>query len=223
MVTSINDGHKKVIPIHSMFRNFEGIHFLGKLHNTKQHIQFIRFLLDDLVIPSPILPKFLTSYNPFICGCKCENAALLPIKKQKIKENFHCDWYLFEICSLKLYEKDGYQVQCELTNDYSTSVQTLDDLLQDLATLRRMLPNKILFQVHFRPNIIYGDPAKKIDQRELIYETVSAFCKKNENTFVHDPSVLIKTNLSYFDGDTHFTEKGSLANFHYIYENYLTL
>jgi hypothetical protein len=35
LVTTINNGYDKVFPINSMFHNFVGINFLGKLHNTK--------------------------------------------------------------------------------------------------------------------------------------------------------------------------------------------
>ena len=34
LLTSINNGYSKIIPIHSMFYNFTGINFMGKLHNT---------------------------------------------------------------------------------------------------------------------------------------------------------------------------------------------
>ena len=60
LVTTINNGFNKVVPIHSMFHNFVGINFLGKLHNTKQHIQFIK---DEIILPDDILSKFLTSYG----------------------------------------------------------------------------------------------------------------------------------------------------------------
>jgi hypothetical protein len=69
LLATINNGYDKVVPIHSMFHNFVGINFLGKLHNTKQHIQFIK---DD------ILSKFLTSYSNI---GDCEDKSLLPIKK----------------------------------------------------------------------------------------------------------------------------------------------
>ena len=61
LVTSINDGRGKIEPIHSMFHNFVGINFLGKLHNAKQHIQFVRWLKDEMEIPQNILFSFLTS------------------------------------------------------------------------------------------------------------------------------------------------------------------
>ena len=38
LLTTIHNGRGKIEPIHSMFHNFVGINFLGKQHNTKQHI-----------------------------------------------------------------------------------------------------------------------------------------------------------------------------------------
>jgi len=79
LLVTINNGHDKVIPIHSMFYNFAGVNFLGKLHNSKQHIQFIKFIKDAIVMPADILPKFLTSYNSNPCDCVCEDLSLIPL------------------------------------------------------------------------------------------------------------------------------------------------
>ena len=142
LVTTINNGYNKVVPIHSMFQNFVGINFLGKLHNTKQHIQFIKFIKYEIVIPNHILKKFLTSYGGFNHSfALCEDISLLPIKKENIKTQFdECEWYLFEICSLKLYKNNGFDVQHELTNDYNCILQTEEKLLEDLHTIRAFLP-----------------------------------------------------------------------------------
>ena len=117
LVTTINNGYDKVVPIHSMFHNFVGINFLGKLHNTKQHIQFIKFIKDEITLSNDILSKFLTSYSNL---SRRQNKSLLPFEKDNIKKQFdECDWYLFEICSLKLYKNKGFEVQFELTNEYN--------------------------------------------------------------------------------------------------------
>ena len=96
--------------------------------------------------------------------------------------------------------------------------------MEDLHTIRGLIPfnKKILFQVHFRPNIIYNDTSKTIDKREIIYNAIKNFCEKTENTFIYDPSNLIQTNHSFFDGDTHFTDNGYIENFNFIYNNYIT-
>ena len=221
LVTTINNGYDKVIPIHSMFYTFAGINFLGKLHNTKQHIQFINFIKDEIKLPDDILSKFLTSYSNIR---DCEDKLLLPTKKENIKNQFdECEFYLFEICSLKLYKNSGFEVQYELTNEYEYILQTEEELLEDLHTIRELIPSnkKILFQVHFRPNIIYSDTSKIIDKREVIYNVINKFCEKNENTYIYDPSILLQTNHSFFDGDTHFTDSGYIESFNYIYNNYI--
>lgn len=203
-----------------MFYNFVGINFLGKLHNSKQHIQFIKYLKDDIILTDEILSKFLTSYS----GYASEDKLLNPIKKEYIKNNLHdCEWYIFEICSLKLYKNDEFQVHFELTNEYNYVLQTEEELYEDLQTIRELIPNKIIFQVYFRPNIIYNDVNQTIQKREIIYNTVNKFCKQNKNTFIYDPSILLQSNNSLFDGDTHFTDNGHIENFNYIYNNFLNI
>lgn len=210
-----------------MYYNFVGTNFLGKLHNTKQHIQFIKFIKGELDIPIEILRNFLTSYNYTnkIHNCIYEDPILNTLKRDRIRSQFNeCDWYMFEICSLKLYKKNGFEVQHEHTNDYTMFIQSKEDLKDDLYTIRSLIPynKKILFQVHFRPNIIYNDVNEKIEKREVIYEVVKEFCDNNHNTFIYDPSIMLRKNTSLYDGDTHFTPFGSIESFNYIYENYLS-
>lgn len=220
LVTTINNGREKIEPIHSMFNNFVGINFLGKLHNTKQHIQFIKWINNEINLPLTILQSFLTSYSN-LHGI--ENKNMIVSKKDKIKAAFYdCDYYIFEICSLKIYVKDNYQVQYELTNNFNQILQTETDLYNDLKIIREMIPNKkIIFQTHFRPNIIYNDPSKIIHKREIIYNVVKDFCNKNEKSYLYDPSILLNKDHTLFDGDTHFNDKGHIASFNYIYDNFI--
>lgn len=226
LLSTINTGYNKFIPIHSLFYSFVGINFLGKLHNTKQHIQFIKYINDEITLPNDILSKFLTSHGGYNGDfSNCEDTSLNIIKKNNIKKMFNdCEWYIFEICSLKLYKNNGYEVQYEVTNEYDIILQTEEELYEDLCKIRKLIPQnkKILFQVHIRPNIVYNDDTKTIDKREIIYNVINNFCKKNKNTYIYDPSNLIKTDYSFFDGDTHFTNSGNLAHFNYIYNNYIT-
>jgi hypothetical protein len=227
LLTTINSGYDKIEPIHSMFHNFIGVNFLGKLHNTKQHIQFIKFIKDDINLPENILNVFLTSYGKYNGSYEgIEDKQLNPIKKENIKNKFNnCDYYLFEICSLKLYEKDGYQVQHELTDDYKYILQSEEDLYNDLILLYNLVPKnkKIIFQVHFRPNIIYNNHTKIIFKREIIYNTIQKFCNQYNNCFIYDPSIILRENNLLFDGDTHFTKDGHIKSFEYIYSNWLSV
>lgn len=48
VLISIGDGRNKIDPMHSLFYNFVGVNFLGKLHNSKQNLQFIKYILGDI-------------------------------------------------------------------------------------------------------------------------------------------------------------------------------
>jgi hypothetical protein len=180
----LNNGYNMIEPIHSLYYNFIGINFLGKAHNIKQHIQFIQFIKDEITIPETILKCFLTSYSCLDTDASKKyiknynlpmiDKTMLPGMKDAIKLEFNdCDTYIFEICSLKLYEKDGFQVQNELADQYSVRIQTADELYADLESLCSLIPEnkKIVFQTHFRPNIIYRDESKAVEKREIIYNT----------------------------------------------------
>lgn len=225
LVTSIHNGRGKIEPIHSMFHNFVGINFLGKLHNTKQHIQFLRWINDEIEIPDYILSSFLTSYGAYNNSRnEIEPLGLNKGKKESIKNMFkECQYYLFEICSLKLYERDGFQVQYELTNDYTCRIQSEEDLFNDLNILKSLIPEgrAIIFQIHFRPNIIYNNTLKTIEKREIIYNSVKKFCSIHNNVYLYDPSLLLQKDTSLFDGENHFNDRGLEMSFNYIYDNFI--
>ncbi len=227
LLTSINDGRDKVIPIHSMFHNFKGINFMGKLHNTKQHIQFVKYLKNDIELPDDILKSFLTSFTN---NSNVESHDLLIPKKESINTQFdECSWYIFEICSLKLYESEynGSQFEVQVENacpgKFTCTTQTEEDLLEDLRVLRGLVPigKNVLFQCHFRPNVIHGNDAKRIENREVIHNTLDKFCKENENTYLYDPSLLLQSDRALYDGVTHFNPTGHSKSFEYMYYNYL--
>jgi hypothetical protein len=216
LFVGIGYGTIDVAPIHSMIHNLTGPNFLGKQHNTKQHIQFLKYINGDIEIPKEILVKCFTAHK--------RNHKYLEKKRINIKQQFNeCDWFIFEICSIKIYTNSGFYVFNELTNDYVIESQTADDLYNDLMILRNSIPEdkNILFQCHFRPNIIYNDESKSIESREIIYKTIKQFCDNNKNTYIYDPSVIINENINIYDGDVHFHPEGHALNFKYICENYL--
>lgn len=146
------------------------------------------------------------------------------LKKENIKTYFKFyETYIFEISSIKLYIKDNFYVKYELANNYETFVQTKEDLYNDLQILYDFIPicRKIIFQTHFRHNIIYNNNEKLIENREIIYEVVKNFTEKNKNVYHYYPSIIIEQNKNLFDGDTHFTNEGNFIGFEYLYNNYL--
>ncbi len=220
-----------VEPIHTLEEpHFKGINFVGKFHDTKSHIQFIRFLKGEIELDSDILRRFFTAYN----NEKWQNIryfeplATFAVKINNIKRELdNCEAYIFEVCSLKVYNYKGWYCQWEQMpdndiSDYDVRLQNEDELLNDLYHIKSYFPNKkIIFQCHFRPNIIYDDDKKTIVNREMIFNTLTKFCKNNPNCFVHDPSILLAGNHALFDGDTHFTNIGYIENCKYLHENFI--
>ena len=236
LMTTITYGPSIVYPIHSMEKNYVGNNFLGKLHNIKQHIQFIKWINNEVTIPDDILKIYLTTY--------WNRTPIKDIleKKYNIQHHFkQCDIYLIEICSLKTYCKDGFQVQNEFCRiaandhtrenpkyknivDYNTHELSIKELMVELISLRELIPKTktILFQTHFRPNIIYNDDNKRIQNREIIFDTIDIFCKNNINVFVYDPSIIVKLyGTTMLIDDLHFSKEGYAKNFEYIYNNYI--
>ncbi len=56
-------GIDELVPIHSMKASFIGINFLSKLHNTKEHIQFLEWIIGIKEIHPSICPYFFTHAN----------------------------------------------------------------------------------------------------------------------------------------------------------------
>lgn len=223
LMTSINDGRDELIPIHSMYCNFIGTNFLGKFHNTKQHIQFIEWILGKKELPLSISKKFFTHVNKALGSFKkrpnIDNVDL-QTKRKNIRESFHnCDCFIFEICSIKKYEIEDYQVQHELCSDYNMSIQTRQEIYEDLLYLLTLLPSnkKIIFQCHFRPNI-YNHKSKSIKNREIIYDILKEFCDNNDRLFLHDPSHIIKNDRSTLNNPGHWSPRGHEKNFKRILE-----
>jgi hypothetical protein len=221
LLESLGNGRERLDPIHSKFFHLHGINFLGKLHNVKQHIQLIQFFRGEIEIPLPILQSFLTAYNETEYLPRISPISEIPDKLKRLKTQFDiCDVYAFEICSLKLYERDGFQIHYELTKDYSMRIQTKEELYNDIKTLISMIPEgkPILLQSHFRPHIIFNDPTKSIESREIIYDTfINIQTEYPDRIIIHDPSDFIKSNHALLHDDMHFTEWGHDINFNYLH------
>ena len=228
--------NNKVYALNSMDNNFIGNNFMGKLHDIEQHIQFIKYLKNEITIPKKILSLFLTTYWKDITNYKNDSHRNLD-KLKEIQDKFEMtDIYIFEICSLKTYCKEGFFVQeelCKLRNEnggydivekYDTKILSSEELLLKLNELRNLIHSSktIVFQTHFRPNIIYNNDNMCIKNREILFDTIEYYCKNNSNVFIYDPSIIVKLyGPTMLTDDTHFSKIGHIKNFEYIYNNYI--
>lgn len=222
---------KEIEPIHSLEEpHFKGINFLGKFHNTKLHIQFIQFIKGEIKLFSENVKKIFTVYNnekwEHIRYFEPKNTIFSKIYNLQ-KEIDNCDVYIFEICSIKIYKYNGAYCQFEQNpnndvSEYDFYIQTEKELYDDLCVLQSFFPGKkIIFQCHFRPNVIYKDETQTIEARELIYNILQKFCKEYNNCFLYDPSILLQNNNLLLLNDTHYNNDGYNASFDYLYNNYL--
>lgn len=218
IVSVLNNGYNLVNVVHTWIGYNTSINFLSFYHNTKQHIQFIRYIRKEIEIPDNIIN------NCMIGG----NNELDKMRKERIenirKEFDSCDIYIFEICSLKIFTDKAIQINKKMNEEY---IQDKDDLYNDLDIIRNMIPieKKIIFQSHIRLNVIHNDESKRIEKREIINEVVSRYCKDNEEKNIQhfDPSYLVKLNPHILEGDKkHFYDTQYKFVFDYIYKNYIT-
>lgn len=228
--------NNKVYALNSMDHNFIGNNFMGKLHDIEQHIQFVKYIKNEITIPEKFLGLFLTTYWKHIINYKndCHRNSE---KLSDIHDKFEmADIYIFEICSLKTYCKEGFFVQeelCKLKNKnggydivekYDTKILSSEELLLKLNILRNLIHSSkpIVFQTHFRPNIMYNNDNMCIKNREIIFDTIENFCKNNSNVFIYDPSIIVKLyGPNMLSDDVHFSKEGHIKNFEYIYNNYI--
>jgi hypothetical protein len=222
VLLSIKAGRGVIEPIHSLMHNFVGINFLGKFHNTKQHIQFIDWIHERVEIHEDWLKHIFTKMNETLLPGKARTpGSLLDIRKA-IRSSFSdCDFYMFEICSTKIYEVNNIQMQCELWTGPPTYEQSESQIIDDLEHLVNILPEnaKVLLQCHFRPNIYGENQNLAIPNRELIYTALKKFSDNNSNIFLWDPSQLLNQDKTCFGNDyTHFSQHGLEQNFNRLFD-----
>jgi hypothetical protein len=250
LLVTIADGRGKITPVHALpieywmlpVHKFHGKDFIGKQHSTLQHIQFIKFIQGKIHIPDNILGKIFaihTNLPKFVTERDLEEVQSSIISLRDTISN--CDVYIFEICSIKifctLYKGEKFYLLDEIKDSttwypakntdivhYTESVMTESELLQSLQILYELVPEnkKVVFIGHFRPNVIYGDPSRAIDNREIIMKCLCKFqSMRPTNVKVCDPSEYLKLNPRHFDGDTHYTADGHVGFFEYLYNNFI--
>ena len=140
-------------------RTFQGNNFLGKLHNTKEIIQFIQLLLGKINLSKEILSLFLTSFSTFRCPTVPREKNPEQIIKT-IKDDFHnLEKVFIEISSIKCFRYKNQYVFIEhissknpYIDNWSSLMYTQDknELIHDLEYIVELIgSNNIVFVSHF--------------------------------------------------------------------------
>ena len=214
-------GQNTINSIHSYCGSaFHGNNFMGKQKNSRNHIQFLKYIKGEIDLPLDIKNDFFSAYHieyEEYKRPKDPNANL-----QTLRSEFDtCDVYLFEIASIKIQTRGQYCVSDENTSNCIQSVQTKEELICDLEEIIRLVGvnKKVIFLNHLRLDQFEGGPA--IENRETVYSAIYETCQKNPNIYQYDPTLMVKTKLDYkryFSDPWHYTQEGLNNNFMNLYE-----
>lgn len=183
--------------------SFQGCNFLGKLHNTKEVIQFIELVLGKISLSDEILSLYLTSFSNYRCPTVLRENNPKKIL-QNIQDNFNkIDKIFIEISSIKTYKYNNRYVFCEhissknpFISNYKSlmNIQDKDEIIGDLE--------KIVFVSHFN---IGG-----IKNRLIIKEQLEIICKKYDIPLILPYEQLDIINKKYLlqNDLLHYSQEG---------------
>lgn len=195
LLSTISSGNHCVIPIHSIIKPCYGPNFVSHFVNIKQHIQFMRLIKGEFELDAAVAPKCLTG-----AAEKCVDTAALFEPADMIAEKLAriraalegCKQFVFEVCTLDVYEKDGVQLHGELLDEAEAAetkrTQTATEFIADVRTLRSMLPADALCLIvgPVQPHI-YDKSCEQLIEHEMIYEAL----KMCDGVRSVDPSVIV--------------------------------
>jgi len=193
---------------------------MGKQKNTRNHIQFLKYIRGEIDLPIDIKNDFFSSYH--IEYHEDRRPRDPNINSQNLRNEINdCDVYLFEIASIKIQTREQYCISDENTTNYVQTIQTKEELTSDLEEIIRIVgfDKKIIFLNHLRLNQFGGGPV--IENRETIYSTIYEICQKYNNVYQYDPTLMLKNKSDYkryFFDPWHYTQEGLVANFIKLYD-----
>lgn len=217
LLKTIDDGRGKINSLHS-FTNikgkFDGPNFLGKQKSSRDHIQFIKYIKEEIILPEDIKKDFFSAYSD-----KYSND-LKPLNPNNnliniIKEFNNIDFYIFEISSLKYRIRNNYSVSDENTINFELKVLTEKELEQDLINIINLIgeDKNIIFYNHYRLQKMNKGPT--IKNREIIFKIINKISNNFKNVYQYDPTIINGKNI--FTDPWHYTERGFKLNFNNLY------
>ena len=187
LLQCINNGNNTIHPIHSQYEEMNGFNFLGNLTNIKQHIQFIKYINGKCDIPKNILHLFLKGYEVDKYYHDMDVTEFdSPTKEALLNLSFFfdkCEAYIFQITSLDITEKDGYQVRNDIEEDaVNCYKQTIDDFKNDITTLIGLIPAgcKVIFVNDIYPELVLNDDSLKNQDLEIITKHLDGAVQNSE-------------------------------------------
>lgn len=177
-------------------------------HNTKQVIQYIKFIKGDIEIDEEM-------YRYIFRSCYSDNNFFIDRVKLR-KELLLADSVFIELCSRKKYTKKGYYIHHaaadkgdapsnnlienkKFNEDYQLEIQSKDEIETDILEIIKLLNGK---KVVFVTHIDYG-----IKIRKVLIDEILEICNKHSIPCVN-PSDKIDVLKKEMKDSNHFSSLG---------------
>lgn len=180
---------------------------LNYTHSTKEVIQLIKFLKDDIEIPHPyntlcfrtaIIDKNPMGRNPEISSedsitlldehkNNFKNSDFFVIEISSNKKYIHKDYYLHHLCVDERFKWFNLKLPDQFMRELIVEKQDDSEIEKDILEIVRLLsPKKMLFVSHYN-SVLNGS---FIPQRNNIINLLEKICKRHNLDFVNPTELL---------------------------------
>ena len=210
--------------------------FISYTHTTKEVIQLIHFLKDEMVFPSPY--NMVCFRTPIINAHQQNgNKTYVEFSDEYKKLFLDTEIFVIEICSKKKYIHNGYYLHhlCVdkrfsewnhhtpeyIMNNYIVEEQTDDEIESDILEIQRLVNyKKIVVVSHYNSK----SNGKYFESRNNLVELLNRICDKHNILFIN-PTVALSNfhQEQVMTNDLgHYTDYGTKEFGKYM-DNYLRL
>lgn len=203
-------------------QNDSYIHKINYTHNTKEIIQYIKYINDEINIPYS-MEKYIFR------GVYLDNN--LKIDKIKLQKEFKSSKNVFiEICSRKKYIKNNFYIHhlsADKGDDINNSkedniydekfkleIQDFNEIENDILEIINILKDK---NVYFITHIDYQDEHYQNEKRLLLINQLCIIFKKYNIKYFNPSNCGLQEHMT---GNNHFTSKGLDLLKEYIYNHF---
>jgi hypothetical protein len=169
-------------------------------HSTKEVIQFIKFLKNELIIPQPynkfcfrtgIMEKKFIDYNDYY-NKLFNDTSIFIIEICSKKKYIHNNYYLHELSINKMYYDYYKNTPPEILNNTVVEKQSDEEIENDILEIQKMLyPKKIVIVSHYNSKM----NGEYIKDRNHLINLLDNICKKYNIPFIN-PTVVLSNNYS---------------------------
>lgn len=169
-------------------------HLFHHTHNTKEFIQFVKYIKDEIDIPKEIRRKV---FRGILIG-KVDSDKI--DKNRLLKEWNESEYVVIEICSKKIYEENDIYLHhlavdggdkisnAEQESDVA-KIQSQEDLHEDLKIIKKITKNKkLIILPHINPF--------KFEKRKLFINLIQKECHELNIDFLNISKFIEKKHTS---------------------------